>query len=456
MKTKIAKFAVVGHTNKGKSSIVSTLSQDDSIQISSRSGTTSDATAFRIKSHSAGYELIDTPGFQRPHKVLEWLKDRASSAEQRSRAVTDFIADEQCQQKFPDEVKLLKPLVEGAAILYVVDGSRPYGKEYEAEMEILRWSGQPSMALINPIESANYVETWKSALEQYFKMVRVFNPMDAEFDKQIELMQAFAHLNPDWTEQLTSVIAILKQQREQQKLTTATILARLVEDLCYHRVAQKVLDKNQASIIQGTLEQKYMKWMKDREQQSIRELFANYKHFQTEISVEDLTMPPDLFDCEQWYMWGLDKKQLAAVASLAGATAGAAVDMAVAGSSFMLGAIGGGIAGFTSAWFGAEKLQTLNIKGLPLGGYEASFGPIQNKNFPYVVIGRFLYIYQQISRRTHAFRDKMQIQECDLQDQISKLEKSTQKSLHQICDKLTKQKHMEGNKVKEVFSLLLN
>ena len=456
MSKSIAKFAVVGHPNKGKSSIVSTLSHDDSIHISTRSGTTSDATSFRVKSNASGYELIDTPGFQRPHKVLDWLKKRASSAEMRSSAVADFVSDEQCQEQFPDEVKLLKPLVDGAAILYVVDGSRPYGQEYEAEMEILRWSGQPSMALINPIESSDYVKPWKNALEQYFKMVRVFNPMDAEFEKQIELMQAFAHLNPEWTEQLNSVVQSLEQQREQQRHTTATILARLVEDLCYHRVAQKVIDKHQASLIQGILEKKYIQWMIDREQQSIKELFANYKHFQIEYSIDELTMPPDLFDCEQWYMWGLDKKQLAAVASIAGATTGAAVDMAVAGSSFMLGAIGGGIAGFTSAWFGAEKLQSLNLKGLPLGGYEASFGPMKNKNFPYVVIARYLYIYQQISRRTHALRDKIHIQENDLNEQISTLEKSTQKSLHQICDKLTKQKHMEINRLIDVFSLLLN
>ena len=33
-------FAVVGHPNKGKSSIVATLAQDDSVAISSASGTT--------------------------------------------------------------------------------------------------------------------------------------------------------------------------------------------------------------------------------------------------------------------------------------------------------------------------------------------------------------------------------------------------------------------------------
>ena len=57
------------------------------------------------------------------------------------------------RSSFPDECELLRPIVEGAGILYVVDGSVPYGPEYEAEMEILRWTGRPSMAVINPIAS---------------------------------------------------------------------------------------------------------------------------------------------------------------------------------------------------------------------------------------------------------------------------------------------------------------
>jgi len=117
-----AKFAVVGHPNKGKSSIVSTLSHDDSVPVSSRSGTTKEATDIAVETAGYSYKLIDTPGFQRPRKVLAWLKNKASSAEKRSQAVADFINDPQCREQFPDEVELLTPLVDGAAILYVVDG----------------------------------------------------------------------------------------------------------------------------------------------------------------------------------------------------------------------------------------------------------------------------------------------------------------------------------------------
>jgi GTPase Era involved in 16S rRNA processing len=437
-----AKFAVVGHPNKGKSSIVSTLSNNDSIQVSQRSGTTTQSKAFRVETTNSGYELFDTPGFQRPTKVLAWLKQRASQADQRAQAVTDFVADPTCQQRYPDEVELLKPIINGAAILYVVDGSRPYGSEYETEMEILQWTGQPSMALINPIENDSHVESWKNALIQYFKTVRVFNPMQAEFEKQIELLETFAHLNPLWSQHLLLVTQDLIQNRQTQLEKSAIILARLIEDLCFYQQKQKVLNKSQAQAIQPVLAKQYQLWMKAREQRSIKELFANYAHFQTSLTINDLKLPPDLFDCEQWYMWGLNKKQLATVATITGASAGAAVDLAVAGHSFMLGALGGGLLGFGSAWFGANKLVETKLKGLPLGGYEAIYGPVTNKNFPYVVIGRFVYLHHQISQRSHAIRSDLNIQENELQSKISSLEKSSQKELHTACDKLTKQKQV--------------
>ena len=80
--TNTPRFAVVGHPNKGKSSIVAALAQNDAIDISSRSGTTLRADPFAIAIGDAAYTLIDTPGFQRPRRALEWLNRHATSADQ--------------------------------------------------------------------------------------------------------------------------------------------------------------------------------------------------------------------------------------------------------------------------------------------------------------------------------------------------------------------------------------
>jgi len=443
----VPEFAVVGHPNKGKSSIVSTLSHNDNIQISSRSGTTESADHYAVETPQGRYDLVDTPGFQRPVKVLAWLKQHCDSANERAATVAKFVRNKDCQQQFKDEVALLEPIVNGAAILYVVDGSRPYGAEYEAEMEILRWTGQPSMALINPIENSDYIDEWNNALAQYFKSVRVFNPMKADFEKHIELLQTFTHLNPNWADRLNAIIADLKQKRAQQRELSVTILARLVDDLCQYQVCQKILTESQAKTIKPMLDKQYKHWMKQREEAAIRELLANYAHFQTQVSLDIFDLPPDLFDCDQWFAWGLDKKQLIYAATAAGAVTGAAVDIAVAGSSLMMGAIGGGLIGAGSAWFGADKLVDIKVRGLPIGGYQACVGPIKNRNFPYVVIGRFLHLYRQISQLNHANRQALNFNATDFQDKVASLEKSTQKELNVACERLIKQKpvdHLEA------------
>lgn len=438
-----ASFAVVGHPNKGKSSIVSTLARDDSILISQQSGTTTDSGHYKIDTGHAGFELIDTPGFQRPKKVLYWLNQNAISADKRIAAVEKFVNDQDCKSRFPDEVKLLTPLVNGAAILYVVDGSRPYGVEYEAEMEILRWTGRPSMALINPIENDHHIKSWQNALGQFFKIVRVFNPMQADFTKQLALLEAFSYLEPNWKETLEQVIRDLKSQQGAIVTQSSSILSELLIDLCGYQTQQKVLTEIQAQALQPVLSKQYNHWMRAREKKAFDDLCQLFAHQQCRLQSEDINLPPDLFDSEQWYAWGLNRKQLAVVSAMTGAAAGAAIDVAVAGHSFMLGAIGGGVLGFTSAWLGADKLTTTKLVGLPLGGYQACQGPIKSKNFPYVIIGRFLHLYEQLRSKNHADRSSIVMSESGLTDKLEGLGKHDTKALHMACKNLSAQKPNE-------------
>lgn len=436
-------FAVVGHPNKGKSSIVATLAQNDSIAISNRSGTTKLCEKIDISIGEHSFSLIDTPGFQRPTKVLAWLKEHAATADQRSNAVRSFLLNEKCQVNFPDEIQLLTPIMGGAAIIYVVDGSRPYGPEYEAEMEILRWTGQASLALINPIENENHTPQWQQALGQYFKVVKVFNAMQAEQEKQLAVLQAFSTLREDWKGAIEGLIAAHRQRTQQRKIDTAVLLARLLNEACSYQVSQPVLTEAQAETIKPLLQKRFFKDLASLENnchESLKSLLA-YHHLQSNL--DELPDFGDLFDTEKWVIWGLNKKQLTMAAAMAGAAAGAIVDLSVAGSSLFLGAIGGGVAGAAGAWFGADKLASFKLKGLNLGGYLAQQGPIQNRNFPYVLVGRFLHLEELLQSRTHAQRDSVQVSEGKLQEKIASLSEAQQKAIHKALERLSKQKPVE-------------
>ena len=445
------KFAVVGHPNKGKSSIVATLAQNDGIAISNRSGTTTRCQQLDVNIGKASYCLIDTPGFQRPTLVLAWLKKHASTADKRINAVKEFLLSEDCQRQFPDEIELLTPIMDGAAIIYVVDGSRPYSAEYEAEMEILRWTGQASLALINPIENESYIEQWQQALGQYFKVVKVFNAMQADTDKQLSVLQSFSIIREDWKDAIDDLVAAYQVRSSERIAATSEILAALLTKACTYQLSQKVLSKDQANALRSVLEATYfseLKTMEHTHHESLKSLFA-YQHLISEI--ENLPNSDDLFDTEKWIVWGLNRKQLVTAAAMAGAAAGAVIDLGLAGSSFFLGALGGGVIGATSAWLGADKLADFKLQGLPVGGYVAQQGPMQNKNFPYVLMGRFLQLEALLHTRTHARRDTLVIAESygeemrtgELQGKISNLDDDQQKALHKALDRISRQKPVE-------------
>lgn len=437
-------FAVVGHPNKGKSSIVATLAHDDRVAISPQSGTTRVTETFTARVGNSQYRLVDTPGFQRPRKVLQWLESHADSADQRAHAVKQLVEDEDCQKRFPDEVQLLRPIVEGAAILYVVDGSRPYGPEYEAEMEILRWTGQASMALINPIENEQYIESWRQALSQYFKVVTVFNAVQADSDKQLAILETFSHLKEEWRGSIQTLVREYRAQREEQERRAAQILADLLRDLCFHQVSQKTFTRNQAAALRDMLERRFYDWMKNRERKAFDELKLVYQYHNLESDIYDLPFQDNLFDTEQWVLWGLNRQQLTGAAAMSGAAAGAIIDAGLLGHSLMAGAVGGAILAGGGAWFGATRIADFKIKGLPVGGYEARQGPIQSRNFPYVVLGRFLLLEQALKHRNHARRDPIRVREGDLAAMLESLEKSQRKELHRAMGRLSRQQEVEN------------
>jgi len=436
-------FAVVGHPNKGKSSIVATLAQNDSVAISTQSGTTRQCQKIDVKIGKVSYSLIDTPGFQRPTKVLAWLQEHACSADKRVNAVKSFLLDQDCQRLYPDEIQLLTPIMNGAAIIYVVDGSRPYGSEYEAEMEILRWTGQASLALINPIENETHILQWQHALGQYFKVVKVFNAMQAEQEKQLSVLQAFSQLRDDWQSAINELIKAYRERSKQRKEDSTELLAALLTTACAYQLSQTVLTQEQATALKPVMEQRYFKKLAAIEQdhhESLKSLLF-YHHLKSNVDV--LPDFGNLFDTQKWVVWGLNRKQLTIAAAMAGAAAGAIIDLSLAGSSLFLGALGGSAVGATSAWFGADKLAGFKLQGLPVGGYVAQQGPMKNRNFPYVLLGRFLHLEEALQSRTHARRDSIQVTEGKLQDRVSTLKNAQQKSLHRALELLSKQKPVD-------------
>ncbi|MCA8952179.1 MAG: 50S ribosome-binding GTPase, partial [Planctomycetes bacterium] len=197
-------FVVVGNVNQGKSSVVAALSENETIPIDSYPGTTAHAGVYVFRAGERElFRVVDTPGFQRARQVLDWLRRHASSAAERPRAVRAFVEAHRGAtggvREFADEVELLAPILDGAGILYVVDASSHLEPSNEAEMEILRWTGQPAMALINRVRQRDHAAEWRPTLTQFFHIVREFDAHGASFAERTALLRGFREIRPEWS-----------------------------------------------------------------------------------------------------------------------------------------------------------------------------------------------------------------------------------------------------------------
>ena len=401
------KFAVVGHPNKGKSSIVSALALDDSVQISDTPGTTSKKRSFPLKvDGKILYELIDTPGFQRARRVLSWLEQHDVSADKKHEVVSAFINEHREDARFNDEIELLEPVMEGAGIIYVVDGSKPYGEEYEAEMEVLRWTGQPSMALINHIDEADYSEEWKRALGQYFKMVRTFNPMQTNMDQHISILESMAQLREEWIAPVKASIKLFERYQDQKLDQSSQMITRLIADGLSHVEKLTLSDDEITDTQKEKIETNYKEKLRHLEldvQKKIESVWdhAHLQKEQSSLTFEDL----DLFSEEAASVFGLTRKELIITGVTSGAVTGAGIDLIFAGHTLLLGGVIGGLVGAAGAYFGFDELSDIKVLGQTLGKRTLLMGPMKNRNFPYILLGRALFYTSKTANRSHASRN---------------------------------------------------
>lgn len=239
----IPEFAIVGHPNEGKSSVVSTLAEDDSVRVSPVPGETIQCQTFPVSID--GQEIIrftDTPGFQNPRQTLEWMKNYQGKD---SEIVDSFCQFHKDNPDFKDDCELFSPIARGAGIIYVVDGSRPLRSTDKAEMDVLRLTGRPRMAIINCKEDqADYLEQWKNEFRKHFNSVRVFNAHKATYAERIELLETLKSIDQDWQPFLEKVISAFKKEWEHRNTLVVDIIYSMFIQCLQFSISRNFTDKS--------------------------------------------------------------------------------------------------------------------------------------------------------------------------------------------------------------------
>lgn len=408
-------FAVVGRVNKGKSSVVSTLVEDDGVRVDKEPGTTRVCTRFPFRADDGRLlcHAIDTPGFEEAPRALAWLRERESSAADRPALVARFVATFRGGAEFADECALLTPILEGAAILYVVDASLPYRRNYEAEMEILRWTGRPRMALVNRIGGDDHVDEWKRALNQYFSVVRDFDAHRSGFAERIGLLRAFRELDDAARPRIDEAMRALEADWQRRRVRAAAIVAELIADGVTCTVEHPLGQHDTIEHHLPVWEADFLTALREREQRARRAIERFYRHDRLERQEASLARESftwDLFAQESRRVFGLDQWQVVRAGAVAGATIGGAIDAATLGHSFLLGTMIGGVVGGVASWLGTEQAIEVKVLGQSVGGRVATIGPLGDPQFPWILLDRAVLHFASVVGRAHAERDPLKVE----------------------------------------------
>lgn len=419
-------FAVVGRVNMGKSAVIATLLEIDDNELVRISTTPGETT--RCQTHRVVFgdrecvRFIDTPGFTRPVEALRAIQELHGPGTPGVETLRKFIATR--GEEFGDEKRLLEPLLQGAGILYVVDPAKPLRDDFLAEMEILRWTGRPRLALLNrhggitgPDE-----EAWKSRLGGAFNLVRSFDAHHARYEERLRLLKALLEIDEQHHRQLVETIEFIEQNWQHRREEAAEIILGYLEGALALRVSATLEERDltlpsRRERKTELLSKKYFIELSELERGCFASLLKIYRHHLLKADTHPEAFSGiDLEGGETWTKWGLGRGQLAAISAMVGGSAGLAVDLATGGlthgAGTAVGALGGGIA----AWFKGGSLPDLRIDlrgGVKLGagqGKSLTMGPPKNPNFPWVLLDGALTRYRQMLARAHGNRTEPQLE----------------------------------------------
>lgn len=399
-------FAIVGHPNEGKSSVVSTLSEDDSVRVSPVPGETTECRIFPVLIDGREViRFIDTPGFQNPRKTLAWMRAYQGNDQ---KMLTEFIRIHSKDPAMHDDCALLAPLATGAGIIFVVDGSRPLRNMDRAEMEILRLTGRPRMAIINcKDENSSFLADWQNEFRKHFNSIRLFNSNRATYSQRIALLNSLKAIDQDLEGVIETVIQAFSADWENRRCQSAALITALLAESLRYRASAACPPGKDETQLKAQLHGEYTQFVSKLERTAHQQIRRLFKHNLFNVQLpEQSILQEDLFAAKTWQFLGLRDEDLIWAAAMSGAAVGVGLDVMTAGISFgVFAAIGGVIGAAGAAFKGKELLSGSRLLGMKLDKQQLQVGPVTNIQLLYILLDRALLYCRQIISRAHGRRD---------------------------------------------------
>lgn len=350
------RLAVVGHTNTGKTSLLRTLARDPNFgEVRNSPGTTRHVEGVRLRlSTNELIELFDTPGMEDSMALLDYLQrlEDENPDLDPPQYIEIFLQAPEAQERFEQEARVLRQLLQSDLALYVIDVRDPVLAKHKDELKVLNMGGKPILPVLNFTRSSEQrIAEWRNALAAIgLHALAEFDTVAPALNGEAQLYEKLALLVPaQHSEQLQRLSIDVEQQRQQRLRDAWRILAELLIDVTALRLvspSQKELLQQNVVALHDTI--------RLREEACVKSLLRRFNfsvrdYLPEEIALEGCRWETDLFHPEVMKELGIQVGKGVA----AGAMAGATFDLMTAGLSLGTGTLVGAAAG--GLWQGVDK-----------------------------------------------------------------------------------------------------
>ena len=394
---KHANFAVIGKPNNGKSTIISTLTFDDRIEIADEIGTTKKSAKYLYnymgKNVSAYY---DTPGFEKAKLILIYIEEHKETVTSINQILQNFIDEYSNNTSTKKDIEILKAIIQSDFLVFVINISENFNKNVIGyELEILKELKKRTIILFNQVDkNKDYSSTWINELKKYDLVnIHQIDPLNSQHENIIHILASLYSLNSGVydTQQLDNVIRTYRTHYDQNLKSSSELISKYLRDVL--QIEVNITRKDFDSGKGYELIQKINKKEKDI-QKELSNLWGYYQ-----VKVEDKR---ENYDHEINKTISLSKKEKAVASAIIGSSVFATITGVLSGglgapAGAALGGLGGAIVGYfsdgklyESNFFKKDVKITVSKKDIDLS---------------IILITRILEFFKTIIRHGHANRN---------------------------------------------------
>jgi GTPase Era involved in 16S rRNA processing len=361
----LIRIAVIGHTNAGKTSLLRTLTRRRGFgEVSDRPGTTRHVESIDLQiGDTLTLQFLDTPGLEDPVELLESLGRRPPQLTPPA-WIRAFLQTADAADRFEQEAKVLRSLLDVEAALFVIDCREPVVAKFRSEVELLASCGKPVLPVLNfVVEGARREAAWLALLSDYsLHAVARFDAVAPYAGAERRLYNSLQTILASREDELQEVAEYLESERLARQEASWLVIAETLVDVCASRLTLERAEwEDPARKAQRMVS--FREAVLARARRGVQELLSVHAFSPEEADIGmlpwlDGRWESDVFDPETLR----DAAKRLGTGAAVGAALGLVADVALAGVSLGAGlATGAALGGAASQGFGVLARRLTNL-----------------------------------------------------------------------------------------------